>query len=99
MYTRIADVSDIRIPFWDKREMIPKPTVHEQFDGTYFAMCATGTSSKDSLLSWIRFLQKRNPILNDVPVVFKISSATKNQLYIENSMRENEIARSQDYWS
>ncbi|XP_014478862.1 PREDICTED: evolutionarily conserved signaling intermediate in Toll pathway, mitochondrial [Dinoponera quadriceps] len=97
VYQDLDDVSDIRIPFWDKREVIPNPTVHEQDDGTYFAMCATGTSSKDSLLSWIRCLQKQNPILDIIPVVFKISSSTRNQLYLENSMREQEIMRSYEY--
>ncbi|XP_077275369.1 LOW QUALITY PROTEIN: evolutionarily conserved signaling intermediate in Toll pathway, mitochondrial-like, partial [Temnothorax americanus] len=58
------DVSNIRIPFWDKKEVaLLAPAVHEQDDGTYFAMCATGTSTKDSLLSWIRCLQEKNPIL------------------------------------
>ena len=32
------------------------PTVHEQPDGTILAVAATGTSSRESLLSWIRFL-------------------------------------------
>ncbi|KMQ97209.1 evolutionarily conserved signaling intermediate in toll mitochondrial [Lasius niger] len=95
-YEDIDDVSDIKIPFWDKKEIIPAPTVHEQDDGTYFAMCATGTSTKDSLLSWIRCLQKQNPILNVIPVVFKVSSFTKEQQYIETEENKNEMVHTKD---
>ena len=34
-----------------------------QVDGAIIACCATGTSTRDSLLSWIRFLQRDNPDL------------------------------------
>lgn len=50
------------------------PTVHEQEDGCVFGCCATGTSSKDSLLSWVRFLQRENPDLQDIPILFTLSS-------------------------
>lgn len=33
------------------------PSVHEQEDGTILAVCATGSSSRDSLLSWVRRLE------------------------------------------
>ncbi|XP_011877788.1 PREDICTED: evolutionarily conserved signaling intermediate in Toll pathway, mitochondrial [Vollenhovia emeryi] len=94
VYENVDDVSDIKIPFWDKKEMIVAPTVHEQNDGTYFAMCATGTSTKDSLLSWIRCLQQKNPILTVIPVVFKLMSSTREHFYIDDS--ENEIVQVKD---
>ena len=47
---------------------------HLQEDGTIFGCCATGTSSKDSLLSWVRFLQRENPDLQDIPIVFSLTS-------------------------
>ena len=31
--------------------------MHEQEDGTILAVCATGSSSRDSLLSWVRKLE------------------------------------------
>ena len=36
--------------------------------------CATGTSTKDSLLSWVRFLQRENPDLEDIPILFSLTS-------------------------
>lgn len=87
----LIDVSNIKIPFWDKKEIVPVPTVHEQNDGTYFAMCATGTSTKDSLLSWIRCLQKQNPILNVIPVIFKVASFSKEQLYIDTEESKDKV--------
>ena len=36
--------------------------------------CATGTSTKDSLLSWVRFLQRQNPDLQDIPILFSLTS-------------------------
>lgn len=69
----------MRIPFFedptDNRAVIRQPSVHEQEDGIIFAMCATGTSSRDSLLSWIRSLEKDgNPALAEVPVLFTSKS-------------------------
>ncbi|QQP39890.1 Evolutionarily conserved signaling intermediate in Toll pathway_ mitochondrial, partial [Caligus rogercresseyi] len=49
-------------------------SVHEQEDGTILAVCATGTSSKDSLLSWIRFLQRENPEIENIPILFTLTS-------------------------
>ena len=50
------------------------PTIHEQEDGTILGMCITGTSTEDSLRSWITFLQKTNPKLAQAPVVFSLIS-------------------------
>jgi len=53
------DVSNFRVPFLDKPlskksdKVIKKKTVHEQEDGTILAVAATGTSNKNSLLSWV----------------------------------------------
>ncbi|XP_034830641.1 evolutionarily conserved signaling intermediate in Toll pathway, mitochondrial [Maniola hyperantus] len=50
-----------------------KCTIHEQDDGTIVAICATGTSSRDSLLSWIRLLERNNnPLLSNIPVIFTL---------------------------
>lgn len=46
--------------------------MHEQEDGNILAMCITGTSSRDSLVSWIRYLQTSNPNLEQIPVIFKL---------------------------
>ena len=53
---------------------MPVPIVHEQEDGTILAACATGTSSRDSLLSWIRFIQKENPDMENIPILFTLRS-------------------------
>ena len=45
-----------------------------QEDGTILGCCATGTSSKDSLLSWVRFLQRDNPDIKDIPILFTLTS-------------------------
>ena len=54
--------------------LAPERSVHEQEDSTILAVCATGTSTKDSLLSWIRLLQRENPDLEGVPVLFALTS-------------------------
>lgn len=54
-------------------------SVHEQDDGIIYAVCVTGTSSKDSLLSWVRLLQKNgNPILGEVPVLFRFKTGDRS---------------------
>jgi len=54
--------------------VVKEPTVHEQEDGTILAVCATGSSSRDSLLSWIRTLQTTNPNLANLAVLFTLTS-------------------------
>lgn len=59
-------------------EMLPLANNHEQEDGTILAVCATGTSSKDSLLSWVRLLQMDNPDLENIPILFTLSTPQSN---------------------
>jgi signaling intermediate in Toll pathway protein len=71
----ISDVGNLRLPFFENptenQALVRHPSVHEQEDGTIFAICATGTSSRDSLLSWIRSLETDgNPALAEIPVLF-----------------------------
>ena len=54
------------------RDLAPIPSVHEQQDGTILGMCITGTASKDSLASWVKFLERTNPCLTKIPVVFRL---------------------------
>ena len=50
-------------------------TVHEQEDGVILACCATGTSSRDSVVSWVKFLEEANPRLGkDISVLFTLRS-------------------------
>ncbi|CAG9786131.1 unnamed protein product [Diatraea saccharalis] len=81
----IDDVSDLQkplgIPGFIGSTKIPsvKCSVHEQDDGTIVAVCATGTSSRDSLLSWIRLLEKYgNPLLSEIPVIFTLSAPSSD---------------------
>ena len=49
--------------------------MHSQEDGVILAVCATGSSSRDSVLSWIRFLEDSNPRLGkDISVLFTLKS-------------------------
>lgn len=49
-------------------------SIHDQFDGTIFATVITGSSSKESLVSWIRFLEKNSPVLKEITVFFHLRS-------------------------
>lgn len=44
------------------------------FSRTILAIAITGTCSKDSLLSWIRFLEKTNPNLANLSILFATNS-------------------------
>jgi hypothetical protein len=63
----------------------PKKPVHEQDDGVILAMCITGTSSRDSLVSWIRFLQKSNPNLEQIPVIFTLRTEGQETALVKQS--------------
>ncbi|KAK7500838.1 hypothetical protein BaRGS_00008082 [Batillaria attramentaria] len=61
--------------FWENEEasqLVPNRSVHEQDDGTILGMTVTGTSTKDSLVTWIRCLQQANPSLEQIPIVFRL---------------------------
>lgn len=83
-----SDVSDIPVPDYLKyagqcevAKIKPKRSIHQQDDGTIYAICATGTSSKDSLLSWIRLLELNgNPNLGKMPVLFKFRSPLSDEM-------------------
>ncbi|GBP21239.1 Evolutionarily conserved signaling intermediate in Toll pathway, mitochondrial [Eumeta japonica] len=87
----IDDVSNLEkpigIPGMTGTPKLPvvKCTVHEQDDGTVVAVCATGTSSRDSLLSWIRLLEKNgNPQLANIPVIFTLRSPSMDLSVLES---------------
>uniref|UniRef100_A0A1I8PEW7 Evolutionarily conserved signaling intermediate in Toll pathway, mitochondrial n=1 Tax=Stomoxys calcitrans TaxID=35570 RepID=A0A1I8PEW7_STOCA len=75
------DVTHLNVPLFGsvppsrKNQVGKLRSVHQQDDGTIFAICATGTSTKDSLLSWIRLLEANgNPSLGEIPVLFRFHS-------------------------
>ena len=53
----------------------PELTIHEQSDGVIYALCCTGTSSKQSVLNWTKFLEESNQCLKDYVVLFRIKEA------------------------
>lgn len=74
------------------------PSVHEQEDGVIFSLCATGTSSKDSLLSWIRHLEKDgNPTLENIPVVFTLKTGTKEVSNVKENTDDSELKKSDEH--
>ncbi|XP_034939244.1 evolutionarily conserved signaling intermediate in Toll pathway, mitochondrial [Chelonus insularis] len=75
------DVSNMDISLWRraKKKLVHRRSIHEQDKMTIFGVCATGTSTKDSLLSWIRCLQIRNPALEKIPILFKFRSQEELQ--------------------
>jgi hypothetical protein len=79
--------------FKREKALIPvkstQPSVHEQSDGVILAACATGTSSRDSLLSWVRLLQESNPRLGQVPVVFTSRSPMGAVVAVDEEGRPN----------
>ena len=96
------DVSNIEVPYFafgqhrhSKRKVSLVKSVHEQDDGTIFAICCTGSSTKDSLLSWIRLLEEDgNADLSKIPVLFKFRSAIPNQLTVyENISEDSSVKR------
>ncbi|OQV20275.1 Evolutionarily conserved signaling intermediate in Toll pathway, mitochondrial [Hypsibius exemplaris] len=88
-------------PDWDlffkvenPKEYAPLPTLHEQEDGNILAICITGTSSQDSLRSWLSCLARTNPRIAQVPIHFRIRSIQMDTEIIteEQAARENEAS-------
>lgn len=79
------------------KNILVVPSVHEQEDGVIYAVCATGTSSKDSLLSWIRHLENDgNPVIANLPIVFTLKSGTKEIANIEVNKEQQEDKKIED---
>ncbi|XP_071443789.1 evolutionarily conserved signaling intermediate in Toll pathway, mitochondrial [Hetaerina americana] len=71
------DVSGLKTPLdepMSESSLQLLQSMHEQEEGTILGMCATGTSSRSSLLSWIRVLQRSNPRLGSIPILFSLRS-------------------------
>lgn len=80
-----------RPAIYSKAALKKMRSIHQQDDGTIFAICATGTSTKDSLLSWIRLLERNgNTALGQIPVLFRFrSNFPETALQIaENTVRK-----------
>lgn len=85
VYQDADDVSHLKVPFFGKPitdvQVAKKRSVHQQNDGTIFAICATGTSTKDSLLSWVRLLEANgNPVLGEIPILFKFRTVVDSNV-------------------
>ena len=72
-------------------QIVLKPSIHEQEDGTILAMCITGTGSKDSLISWINFLQDSNPKLKQIPVLFSLRTPEAGIINYEERPNEQAV--------
>uniref|UniRef100_A0A182J825 Evolutionarily conserved signaling intermediate in Toll pathway, mitochondrial n=1 Tax=Anopheles atroparvus TaxID=41427 RepID=A0A182J825_ANOAO len=69
-----------------------KRSVHEQDDGVIYAICCTGSSTKDSLLSWIRLLEKENgnAVLASLAVLFKFTTPS-SELAVKEKGDSNKV--------
>ncbi|CAO1354987.1 unnamed protein product [Diamesa hyperborea] len=90
------DVSNIDVSFFafgqtqKKNKLALKKSVHQQNDGTIYAICCTGSSTKDSLLSWIRLLENDgNENLANLAILFKLKSTIPNQLAVASDIIPN----------
>lgn len=87
------DVSNIPITVFGEKpysDEVKPSTLHEQTDGIILAIGATGTSTRDSLLSWLRILQVQNPKLTEIPVVFTLRAPSKSLVTANQPQEEFE---------
>ena len=69
--------------------MSSQQELHIENDGKYLALCITGTSSRDSLLSWIRLLELTNENLKNVQIIFTLKTMTSEIQTINESAEGN----------
>lgn len=68
------------------KALVQQQNLHKQKDGIILGICATGTSSRDSLLSWIRILERANPNLRNLQVIFTLKAPTSSLETINESI-------------
>ncbi|RWS07641.1 intermediate in Toll signal transduction pathway-like protein [Dinothrombium tinctorium] len=64
--------------------------IHQQQEGDVLALCATGTSSRDSVLSWIRILETLNPNLCKLQCIFTLKAPVYDVSVINQSIDDDE---------
>ena len=73
-----------------REKMQEQEEAHYVDNGYILGICITGTSSQDSLLSWLKILQTRNPKLKKLNVVFRMSRQTPELIeYKQQSNQQN----------
>jgi signaling intermediate in Toll pathway protein len=72
-------------------DVVLPPSIHEQADGTVLAMAVTGSASKDSLVYWIKFLERTNPKLAQVPIVFLLQTPETGLEVVTDSRRPTKL--------
>lgn len=68
----------LKVKFYGKpiREKLVEPAERHYIDGSYvLALGATGTSSHDSVMSWLKIMEQRVPKLGKLNVVFSLNRA------------------------
>lgn len=73
----------------------PELSVHELSDGNVYALCCTGTGSKNSLYSWTKLLEKNGNLLKKFLIVFRDKQKPNylvdlEKLKFENSEKKQE---------
>lgn len=85
------DISIIDINIYgqpQKKALTQQKELHRQKDGVILGICATGTSSRDSLLSWIRMLESTNPNMANLQVIFTLKAPTSSLQTINEAVSE-----------
>lgn len=94
------DTTQIPINIYGKpknKALVQQKDIHKQLDGIIVGICATGTSSRDSLLSWIRILERANPNLKNLQVIFTLKAPTSSLQTINENVTsqpdENDVKK------
>lgn len=70
------DVSNLKSLLIPKQ---PDRTVHEEDNAVILGVACSGTSTPDSMLSWIRALSKTCPRLKQLQILFRVSQSVRDQ--------------------
>ncbi|XP_015781262.1 evolutionarily conserved signaling intermediate in Toll pathway, mitochondrial-like [Tetranychus urticae] len=96
------DLEDMRdLPLYahgglSKKQHIEKmEAIHQSSEGTICGLVATGTSSRDSLLSYIRILKHHLPKLKDLNIIFT-QRAPESALYPLEEEKKDEMPKTND---
>ena len=71
-------------PFKKNKNKKVELSVHEQLDGTTYAICCTETSSKISVNHWTKILEEENSTLKDLIIVYRVKEKHGEISVLEN---------------
>ena len=74
---------------------VPDVSPYEMTDGNVYAICCSGTASKQSMISWTKLLEKTNESLKELLIVYRVKEKEKPSALVQTKSDSQHKANEQ----